>query len=184
VAHSARPQRLVNKLDFERLLAVRPCGRSAHFALHHVAQAPVQRPRLVPKGGADELSTSASGPFVEPVDSAPDAVWFGAMMPKRQARRAATRSLLKRQVRSAFDRHAATLAPGLWLVRLRAGFAVADFPSAQSPALAIAVRQELDALLGAWRPARAAERTRRGAAAGAPAPDAVPPPRPPAPSPP
>ena len=68
-------------------------------------------------------------------------------MPKRHARRAVTRNLLKRQLRSAFERHAAGLPAGLWLVRLRQPFAVADFPSAASAALARAVRSELDGLL-------------------------------------
>ena len=51
-----------------------------------------------------------------------DGLWLGCVVPKRHARRAVTRSLLKRQIRGAFDRHAAALAGGLWLVRLRAPF--------------------------------------------------------------
>ncbi len=69
-------------------------------------------------------------------------------MPKRHARRAVTRSLLKRQIRGALHRHAGTLPAGLWLVRLRAGFAVAEFASARSDALAAAAAAELDGLLG------------------------------------
>jgi ribonuclease P protein component len=88
------------------------------------------------------------------VDNSPGAHWFGCVVPKRHARRAVTRSLLKRQLRSAFERHAAGLPAGLWLVRLRQPFAVAEFPSAASPALASAVRSELDTLL-AVRPVRA-----------------------------
>ena len=68
-------------------------------------------------------------------------------MPKRHARSAVTRSLLKRQVRSAFERHATGQAAGLWLVRLRQPFAKADFVSARSEALAAAARGELDGLL-------------------------------------
>ena len=68
-------------------------------------------------------------------------------MPKRHARRAVTRSLLKRQIRASFDRHAAGLPGGLWLERLRAGFAVTEFVSARSTALAQAARAELDGLL-------------------------------------
>jgi len=69
-------------------------------------------------------------------------------VPKRHARRAVTRSLLKRQIRGALHRHAGTLPAGLWLVRLRAGFAVAEFASARSDALAAAAAAELDGLLG------------------------------------
>ncbi len=69
------------------------------------------------------------------------------MVPKRQARRAATRNLMKRQMRESFRRHAAALPQGLWLLRLHAGFGVAEYPSARSAALADAVRGELDSLL-------------------------------------
>ncbi len=71
------------------------------------------------------------------------------MVPKRQARRAVLRNLLKRQMRESFRRHAAQLPLGLWLLRLHAGFAAADFPSARSEALADVVRLELDHLLAA-----------------------------------
>jgi ribonuclease P protein component len=73
--------------------------------------------------------------------------WLGCLVPKRQARRAVTRNLVKRQMREGFRRHATGLPPGLWLLRLHAGFARADFPSARSPALARALRSELDGLL-------------------------------------
>lgn len=85
------------------------------------------------------------------MDNSADRVWFGCVVPKRHARRAVTRSLLKRQVRGAFDRHGAGLAAGLWLVRLRAPFAVTQFVSARSDALAGAARAELDGLLAQAR---------------------------------
>ena len=73
--------------------------------------------------------------------------WLGCIVPKRHAKRAVTRNLLKRQVRAAMERHAAGLAAGLWLVRLRVPFAPAAFPSAASSALRAAARAELDGLL-------------------------------------
>lgn len=72
--------------------------------------------------------------------------WLGCVVPKRQARRAVTRSLIKRQIRSAAQRHEKGLAAGIWLVRLKQGFPVADFPSACSDSLRKAVRDELDRL--------------------------------------
>ena len=78
---------------------------------------------------------------------APDGCWFGAVVAKRHARRAATRNLLRRQIRAAIDRHQATLPHGLWLVRLRAPFDARTYPSAASAALRSAARNELDALL-------------------------------------
>jgi ribonuclease P protein component len=83
------------------------------------------------------------------VENLPDAQWLGCMVPKRQARRAVTRNLLKRHMRESFRRHAAALPMGLWLLRLHAGFAKAEYPSARSDALAEAVRSELDRLLAA-----------------------------------
>jgi ribonuclease P protein component len=180
-------QRLVNKTDFERLLATRPYSRSTHFSVHHVAAAPwapVWNPKRPPP---HELSTADARTCPQPVDDsvapalaaalaagAPAAWWLGCVVPKRHAKRAVTRSLLKRQVRGAFQRHAQHLPAGIWLVRLRAPFVAgvtgvpgargvagnksvkgkagdSGFVSAASLALTRAVRTELDALLG--RPA-------------------------------
>ena len=73
--------------------------------------------------------------------------WIGCVVPKRHARRAVTRNLLRRQIRASFERHDATLPGGLWLVRLRGVFATTEFTSARSTALAQAARAELDGLL-------------------------------------
>ncbi len=81
-------------------------------------------------------------------DSGP-AHWLGAVLPKRLARRAVTRNLLRRQIRAALDRHLPGLPPGLWVVRLRAGFERAQFLSAASELLRHAARAELDAAFGA-----------------------------------
>ena len=75
-------------------------------------------------------------------------LWLGAVVPKRHARRAVTRTLFKRQIRVAVSRHVETLARGLWVVRLRAPFDRAIFVSAASDALKRAVRLELEQLLG------------------------------------
>jgi ribonuclease P protein component len=138
--------RLVDKADFERLLGQRPWARSAHFAVHHVAALPAALRQLQRGPGTRELSTGPAPSCPLPVDDLPTDWWLGCVVPKRQARRAVTRNLLKRQVRSAFERHGSGLPQGLWLVRLRQGFAVADFPSARSPALQQAARAELEQL--------------------------------------
>ena len=146
------PHRLVNKADFERLLGARHWARSAHFAVHHLPAPPTRTVWRRTEGAAAELSTDPAPIDPQPVDRLPEGQWIGCVVPKRHARRAVTRNLLKRQVRGAFERHAAALPAGLWLVRLRQPFAVADFPSARSAALVTAVRSELDGLL--TRPAR------------------------------
>jgi len=74
-------------------------------------------------------------------------LWLGTVVPKRHARRSVTRSMLKRQMRVAFLRHGLTLDRGLWVIRLRAPFERASFPSAASTALRKAAADELDALL-------------------------------------
>ncbi len=58
-----------------------------------------------------------------------------------------TRSLLKRQIRSAVKGQETVLANGLWVVRLRAPFDRKSFVSAASDALKHAARAELDQLL-------------------------------------
>lgn len=81
------------------------------------------------------------------MDESPDGCWLGSVVPKRHARRAVTRSLLKHQIRSVADSLADNLPPGLWVVRLRAPFDHARFPSAASEALRDQARVELMQLL-------------------------------------
>ena len=139
--------RLVQKADFERVLATASRTRSAHFAVHHVATRPQAKVKPACGAGDAELSTETAPGCPMPVDDSSIGIWLGCVVPKRHARRAVTRSLLKRQIRGAFHRHAAALCGGLWLVRLRAPFAAGEFVSARSAALATAAREELDRLL-------------------------------------
>lgn len=144
-----RVGRLVHSSDFQRLLATRPWSRSAHFAVHHLPGPPGLVAAPAPEASPQELSTGAVHNGSQPVDDLQAAHWLGAVLPKRLARRAVTRNLLRRQIRAALDRHLSALPPGLWLVRLRAGFERAQFLSAASEPLRRAARTELDAALGA-----------------------------------
>jgi ribonuclease P protein component len=139
--------RLQQAADFQRLLDTPPRRRSAHFCVHFVSAEPARAPARPQPGEPDELSTESEPILTSSVDKSPRGHWLGCLVPKRHARRAVTRSLLKRQMRAAAQRHADALAPGLWLLRLRNGFATSQFPSAGSQALREAARQELDALL-------------------------------------
>ena len=67
------------------------------------------------------------------------------MVPKRLARRAVTRNVIRRQVREAASRW--SLTDRLCLVRLRKAFDPRQFPSAASAALRAQVRAELDDLM-------------------------------------
>ncbi len=160
--------RIVRSADFERVLGSPSRARSSHFAVHHVAALPSQPGRrLSTRQG--ELSTTHAPDVHKPVDTLPPASpaesapvpvqghWLGTVVPKRHARRAVTRSLLKRLIRVAFsETEAAALPPGLWVVRLRAPFDRKLFPSASSDALRAAVRAELQQLMHRLtRPARA-----------------------------
>lgn len=73
--------------------------------------------------------------------------WWAAVVPKRNARRAVTRNLVDRQVLAALQRAQGRLAPGMWLLRLRAPWPREQYRSADSEALRTAVREELDNLL-------------------------------------
>ena len=147
--------RLLRPADFERVLRTRSQASSAHFAVHHLADRPSLTAALSRVAEADrgKLLTGDAPISISPVeDSLPKAlagVWLGAVVPKRHARRAVTRTLLKRQIRVAVTARAESLSGGLWVVRLRAPFDRAAFPSAASDALKRSARAELDLVLGA-----------------------------------
>ena len=138
--------RLLQSADFERVLAAPTRSRSAHFALHHLATSPLPPKKPHVKADPGELSTGAAPVCPHAVDDLPGGHWIGCVVPKRHAKRAVTRSLLKRQIRSAFTRQVLGLPAGQWLVRLRSPFAPQQFVSARSQMLAVAARAELDAL--------------------------------------
>lgn len=139
--------RLVQKADFERALATPARSRSAHFAVHHVAAGPTPPHRPTTAPVCSELSTTPAPICPQPVDDTLSGHWIGCVVPKRHARRAVTRSLLKRQIRGVFGQHAGHLPAGQWLVRLRQPFATAKFVSASSDALCRAAREEIGDLL-------------------------------------
>jgi ribonuclease P protein component len=126
---------------FVAAMAEKPCARTEHFMAHHLRSA--------------ELSTGADALATAHVDEPAGAFWLGLVVPKRHARRAVTRNLVRRQIRACVDRHSAGLSRGDWVVRLRKGFAVDEFPSASSAALAERVCRELEQLLArVARPAK------------------------------
>jgi ribonuclease P protein component len=151
--------RILRPADFERVLATAPRARSAHFAVHHVSGSPSRARAAVSKAAGEglvplvspELSTTPAAPRQpdvdespgEPVQPPPKGHWLGLVVPKRHAKRAVTRNLIKRQIRAAMHRHAAALPPGLWVVRLRQGFDRQQFISPASDALQAATHGEV-----------------------------------------
>ncbi len=74
------------------------------------------------------------------------AVWLGAMVPKRWAKRAVTRNAIKRQIYSVSADFERNLAVRAHVVRLRTSFDRSRFVSATSDVLKAAVRAELQQL--------------------------------------
>ena len=140
--------RLVESSDFERVLGSRSRASTVHFALHHLPARSEAQAGAAAGPGSGELSTILDKGGEGPVDDLPSEPLrrLGAVVPKRHARRAVTRSLLKRQIYAAGGRHAASLGHGLWIVRLRAPFDRARFKSAASTALIVVATAELEAL--------------------------------------
>jgi ribonuclease P protein component len=147
--------RILRSADFERVLGRPSRLRSPHFAIHHLAEAPSSpaKPRHLradASAAQAELSTEDGELSTVVAQVAPtvvDGTWLGAIVPKRNAKRAVTRNLLKRQIRAAFAARHTTLPPGLWVVRLRAPIDRKQFVSAASDALRTAVREELAQLM-------------------------------------
>lgn len=143
--------RIVRPADFERLLATAPQARSAHFAAHHLPARPSPAGAARPRATAPKLSTEAAPVCPQAVDEpprlAPDRVWLGVAVPKRHAREATTRNLIRRQIRAVVGEREPAMARGLWLVRLRSAFDRRQFRSPTSADLRLAARDELAALL-------------------------------------
>jgi ribonuclease P protein component len=104
-------------------------ARTPHFALHTVAL------------DADQVNLNVKPLFAVP------AVWLGAMVPKRWAKRAVTRNTLKRQIYAVSQLYQAQLPQAAYVVRLRSGFDRVQFISATSDELKLAARTEIHQLL-------------------------------------
>lgn len=153
--------------DFQRALGSRPVARTTHFVLHAL---PLVRAADAASAGSEPDALACTSPLSsdeglqallcvnETVLTAsgcgPLAWRLGLVLPKKQARRSVTRSLIRHQARDALRRHAPLVwdagrhgaeVDG-WVVRLKTPFDRQLFPSAASRALSVAVRTELDEL--------------------------------------
>ena len=128
-------QRLKTRPQFQAALAGGTVSRTPHFALHRLS---------LPDPGtatADPQRHAAQPPLFHP-----QAVWLGAMVPKRWARRAVTRNTIKRQIYAVSEQFEVRLPCAAHVVRLRSGFDRKQFISATSTLLKQAVRLELEQL--------------------------------------
>ena len=112
-------------------MACRVVAKTPHFVLHQWSE--------------NKTEKAATGPGFEkaPALFAEGVLLLGALTPKRWAKRAVTRNLIKRQIFNVTQTMAHHLEPTAYVVRLRSGFSVSQFPSASSEALKAAVRSEL-----------------------------------------
>jgi ribonuclease P protein component len=142
---------ILRSADFQAVLATAPRSRSAHFSAHHVATCPSVPRKPVKKALVHELSTGdapSCPPLVDDLPKpAPIGQWLGLVVPKRHAKRSVTRNLLKRQMRNVMQAQAGSLAPGLWVLRLKAPFDRKQFTSPASDPLRSAAHDELAQLL-------------------------------------
>ena len=152
-------QRLKSRAQFQAVLAGTTVARSGHFVLHRL-----QLPMDLPQSGVLGHNSGAVPPGKMPA-SEPFPVgnrrcslplfdasgnWLGAMVPKRWAKRAVTRNMIKRRIYSlaeaASTRATAVMVPAAYVVRLRSAFDLHLFKSATSAPLRQAVCQELSSL--------------------------------------
>jgi ribonuclease P protein component len=122
-------QRLRTRGQFKAVLEGRPIARTPHFAWHCL--------RL------DGTPSAAAASTLFP----PGNSWLGALVPKRWARRAVRRNLIRRQIH-ALDEHCGMPTGSASVIRMHATFERSTYPSASSEALKRAVRAELRDLLG------------------------------------
>ena len=149
-------QRLKTRAQFEAVLAGgATVSRTEHFALHRAGFPPAEAAAPAPPGPA---AAAAPTPTAGPGSTGSPALfavrgepWIGAVLPRRWARRAVTRNAIRRQIYAVSQDLEPQLPAAAHVVRLRATFDRAQFPSASSTALKRAVRAELQRLFAGAR---------------------------------
>ena len=134
-------QRLKTRPQFQAVLNGRLIAKTEHFALHSV-DVSGNDPNTSPSTMSDaEKKRVALFPL--------PTTWIGAMAPKRWAKRAVTRNVIKRQIYTLSGEFSSDLPAAVFLIRLRREFSRNEFISAQSKSLKEAVCFELQTLLRA-----------------------------------
>ena len=127
-------QHLLHKSQFDAVLGTRSAlskvARSEHFFIHRLSIAPENQHLF-----KLDVTNLSDGPIA----------FVGVMSPKRFAKRAVTRNLIKRQIYAIASEFG--LSPAAYVVRLRATFSKEQFKSASSRMLKRAVRVELLSLM-------------------------------------
>jgi ribonuclease P protein component len=129
---SSAVERLKQWSEFQAVMSAGTVARTPHFVLHqwqHTAKA-------LTGSGFKETPTL----FVDGV------LMMGALTPKRWAKRAVTRNMIRRQIHTVFFEFEKGMKPTAYVVRLRAAFDSQKFVSASSDILKQTVREELKQL--------------------------------------
>lgn len=129
-------QRLKTRAQFQAVLAGAMVAKTSHFVLHRntLDARPVAGPAGQPVAQGSTLFREQD-------------MWIGAMVPKRWARRAVTRNAIKRQIYAVSADFSDRYPQAAFVVRLRRAFDRAEFVSAVSDQLRLAVRAEVQALM-------------------------------------
>ncbi len=125
-------ERLKQWSEFQAVMSAGTVARTPHFVLHQW-----QPPAKASTGSGFEETPTL---FVDGV------LMMGALTPKRWAKRAVTRNLIRRQIHAVAHELGKGLTPTAYVVRLRATFNPQKFVSASSDVLKQVVRQELKQL--------------------------------------
>lgn len=105
--------------------------KTAHFVLHQW----------------QDRGETKTGPGFEKAPALLIGKHLGIVVPKRLAKKAVTRNLIRRQVRELVQREQEHLPDALYVVRLKTPFSSREFVSAASPMLKQGIRAELTQLL-------------------------------------
>ncbi len=141
-----RVEHVLSSKTFEAVLAGKRLARSEHWVWHAALG-------VEPVADALEQIVQAKTQNQNPAQTARTRV--GVILPKRFAKRSATRNLLRRQVYALALDSQHQWPPGDHVFRLHKPFAKPGFVSAQSDALKFAVRDELHTMLGRVQTQRA-----------------------------
>ena len=141
-------QRITSKAQFAAVMAGQTVSRTPHFALHRVALTSASRSSLDSTDSVESTLAIETAETTTPKKAlfAVADCWLGVIVPKRWAKRAVTRNTIKRQIYAVSTDASCHLPPAAHVVRLRSGFDRAEFISATSDKLKVAVRAELQHL--------------------------------------
>lgn len=126
-------QKLQTRAQFEAVLKGPVLARTDNFAIH-------AQPMPLTSTGEQSLD--------------PHQLALGAMVPKRWAKRAVTRNLLKRQIYALSSHLLEASRPRAFVVRLRQNFPAQKYPAAASQALKQTVQTQLLSLYAKARETR------------------------------